>query len=102
MEESKQELYKHSAAIQIENNITLLQRKTWNVLLWNAYDELPTKEIHCIPIQELSWHVGYDSHDADYLKEAAKAMLRCIVEYNILGKDGKTKRWGALALLAQV
>jgi hypothetical protein len=101
MHEQKQELYKHSAAIQIENNITLLQRKAWNVLLWNAYDELPTKEVHCIPIPKLSQLIGYDSHDTGYLKEAAKAMMRCIVEYNVLGKDGKTKRWGALVLLAQ-
>ena len=33
--ESRQELIKHSAAIQIENNLTLLQRCTWNVLLYN-------------------------------------------------------------------
>ena len=29
----KREVIKHSAAIQIENNITLLQRRAWNVLL---------------------------------------------------------------------
>jgi len=102
MDELKQELYKHSASIQIENNITLLQRKAWNALLWNAYDELPTKEVHSIPVQELSKLIGYDSHDTEYLKEAAKAMMRCVVEYNVLGKDGKSKKWGALVLLAQV
>ena len=34
----KTEVIKHSAAIQIQNNITLLQRRAWNVLLANAYD----------------------------------------------------------------
>jgi len=33
----RQEVIKHSAAIQIENNITLLQRRAWNVLLYHAY-----------------------------------------------------------------
>jgi hypothetical protein len=36
--ETRQELIKHSAAIQIENKITLLQRRTWNVLLYHAYN----------------------------------------------------------------
>ena len=39
----KTEVIKHSAAIQIQNNITLLQRRAWNVLLANAYDELPSR-----------------------------------------------------------
>jgi hypothetical protein len=49
--ESRQELIKHSAAIQIENNLTLLQRCTWNVLLYNAYDELDSREEHQIALQ---------------------------------------------------
>src|SRR5262245_16177657 len=88
VKESRQELIKHSAAIQIENNITLLQRRTWNVLLWKAYYELESKEEHQIALQELARFVGYDSHDMEYLKEASIAMLRCIVQYNVLNKDG--------------
>jgi hypothetical protein len=101
VKESRQELIKHSAAIQIENNITLLQRRTWNVLLWKAYYELESKEEHQIALQELARFVGYDSHDMEYLKEASIAMLRCIVQYNVLNKDGSLERWGATALLAQ-
>ena len=49
-QELKVEVIKHSAAIQIQNNITLLQRRTWNALLYNAYSKLPTEEeyhSHC-------------------------------------------------------
>ena len=99
--ETRQELIKHSAAIQIENKITLLQRRTWNVLLYNAYNELDSKEEHEIALQELARFVGYKSHDMEYLKEASLAMLRCIVQYNVLDKDGSLERWGATALLAQ-
>src|SRR5881409_208445 len=49
-----QEVVKHSAAIQIQNNITLLQRRAWNVLLANAYDALPTEERHRIKIKDLT------------------------------------------------
>lgn len=97
----KQEVIKHSAAIQIENHMTLLQRRTWNALLYHAYHKLVTQEEHEITLQDLATLVGYHSHDMDYLKDAAVAMLRCIVQYNILGKDGSVERWGATALLAQ-
>ena len=98
--ETRQEVFKHSAAIHIENNITFLQRRAWNALLFNAYNELDTKEEHRITMQKLADLVGYDSHDMEYLKEASKAMMRCIVEWDVLDKDGNPQ-WGATALLAQ-
>ena len=99
--EVRQEVIKNSAAIQIDNKISLLQRRTWNALLFHAYNELDKKEEHEISLQYLAYLVGYDSHDMEYLKEASLAMLRCIVQYNVLGKDGSVERWGATALLAQ-
>ena len=71
----KLELIKHSAAIQIQNNLTLLQRRAWNFLLWLAYDELSTQETHYIPIRELARLLEYDSHDEEYLKEALRALV---------------------------
>ena len=100
-QEPKREVIKHSASIQIENNITLLQRRAWNVLLYNAYDELPVKEMHCIPVKELARMLEYTSHNEEYLKEALRALVSCRVEWNVLDKDGKWE-WGVAALLAQV
>ena len=87
-EEPKRDVIKSSAAIHIHNNITLLQRRVWNVLLFNAYNELEKKEEHQIALKDLSTLVGYDSHDMDYLKEEAEAMVRCTVQWDILDKDG--------------
>ena len=39
------EVIKASPAIQIQSRISLLQRRAWNVLLANAYSELPDKDI---------------------------------------------------------
>lgn len=91
---------KHSAAIQIENSISLLQRRAWNVLLANAYDHLATREVHSIKVQHLIAVLGFESKNERYLKDALKALAGCTVEWNILGKDG-AKRWGVTALLAQ-
>ena len=98
--EAKQEVFKHSAAIHIHNNITLLQRRTWNALLFHAYHEMETEEVHHIALPALAKLVGYDSHDMDYLKGAAEAMVRCIVQWDVLDKDGSPD-WGVTALLAQ-
>jgi len=99
--QGKKEVVKSSGAIQIENNITLLQRRAWNILLANAYDELPTKSQHQIHVIELMRSLEFHSKNEDYLKEALKALVSCSVEWNVLDKDG-SERWGVAALLAEV
>jgi hypothetical protein len=98
--ETRKEVIKHSAAIQIQNNITLLQRRAWNVLLYHAYHELPSEEVHKITVRELADILDYESHNEEYLKEALRGLVRCLVEWNILSKDGK-EQWGVANLLAQ-
>jgi hypothetical protein len=77
--QSRKEVIKHSAAVQIQNNITLLQRRAWNVLLANAYDELPTEEEHRIAIRDLVKVLEYGGHNDAYLKEALQtASQHCL------------------------
>ena len=98
--EKKKEVIKHSAAIQIQNNITLLQRRAWNVLLAYAYDELPFEERHSIRVIDLIRSLEFNSDNDDYLKEALEALNRCQVQWNILDKDGEME-WGVATLLAE-
>ena len=100
MLQGKREVIKHGAAIHIQNNITLLQRRAWNVLLANAYDELPFQERHRMRIQELMRTLEFDSKNEDCLKEALKALVSCKVKWNILDKDGEYE-WGVTTLLAE-
>ena len=94
------EVIKASPAIQIESKITHLQRRAWNVLLANAYDELPNRDIHRVSVAELAKKLGFNSHNEDYLKETLEALVDCTVEWNILGKD-KKEEWGVASLLAE-
>ena len=96
----RQEVIKHSAAIHIQSNITLLQRRAWNVLLANAYDDLPSQDEYNVRIKELTHVLEFDSKKDDYLKEALRALTTCAVEWNVLGKDGDNE-WGVTTLLAQ-
>lgn len=95
----RDEFIKASPAIQIQGNFTHLQRRVWNVLLANAYDELPDKEIHRVSVVELAEKIGFQSRNQDHLKEMLKSLAEYTVEWNILGKD-KKQIWGVATLLA--
>ena len=95
------EFVKASPAIQIQSKISLLQRRAWNVLLANAYNELPNQEIHHVSMVELAAKLGFDSKNEDYLKEVLRELRACEVEWNLLKKDSKGK-WGVSGLLASV
>ncbi len=96
----KTEVIKASPAIQVQSKITHLQRRAWNVLLANAYDELPTHEKHDVSIIELAKKLDFDSKNDDYLKDALEALVDCKVKWNVLNKD-KKQEWGVASLLAE-
>ena len=97
--ENIDQVIKASPAIQMQGKMTHLQRRAWNVLLANAYNELPDKEIHSVSVAELAAKLGYESNDLDYLKETLEALGACQVKWNLLNKDKKEK-WGFANLLA--
>ena len=95
------EVIKASPAIQIQSRISLLQRRAWNVLLANAYNELPDKDIYSVSVVELAAKLGFGRGNQEYLKEVLKSIVDCKVEWNVLGKD-KEEEWGVASLLAEV
>ena len=95
----RNEVIKASPAIQIQSRITLLQRRAWNVLLANAYDELPDKDIHHVSVAELAAKLGFKSGNREHLKETLEALGSCQVKWNLLNKD-KELKWGFANLLA--
>ena len=95
------DVIKASPAIHVQSKMSLLQRRSWNVLLANAYKELPDKEIHCVSMVELAAKLGFDSKNDDYLKEILESIADFKVKWNILGKD-KKQEWGVAHLLAEV
>ena len=79
----------------------LLQRRAWNVLLANAYNELPDKDIHTVSVVELAAKLGFGDGNQEYLKEVLRSLRSCEVEWNLLNKDNK-QEWGVAGLLAEV
>jgi hypothetical protein len=94
------EVIKHSAAVQIQSRITLLQRRAWNELLFHAYNELPNEERHHIDLATLMARLEYHSKDESYLQEILERLVTCEVKWNLLGKDDQWE-WGVTTLLAE-
>ena len=97
----KRSIIKHSSAIQTSGEASLLERKTWNVLLLNAYDDLKDRDVFEISIGELNKALKFNSNDYEMLKEALKVLNRTQVEWNILEKDREVE-WEVTTLLAGV
>ena len=95
-------VFKHSAATQIATSTTLLQRKAFNALLANAYNELPDSKVkfHRINLKDLCLLLEYNSNDVEYLKKVLVQIRKTDVEYNVLHKDHV--EWGNMGLLSEV
>lgn len=94
-------LRKHVGAVQIRNDLSLLERKAFSVLLVNAYDELPNFSIpeHSIPVETLSYLAGFNSRNVQYLKDTLLSLMTTALQWNVQVKEGKD-RWAASATLA--
>lgn len=95
----KTEVIKHSAAIQISNRINLLQRRAWNVLLAQAFDDLPGKDEYQVSVKDLLDALNITTRNDKHLKTLLIDLTSTSIQWNMLAKDGKAE-WGTSALLA--
>ena len=96
------EVTKHSAIIQMENRITLFQRRGWNILLAKAFHELRNKPVHEMRFTEFCEMMGYQHTDKKYseIEELLYELTGIGIRWNYLGKDKHEKERGGVRLLA--
>ena len=95
------ELKKHVSTIHCSNNLTLVQRKLFNALLFSAYPELPYKQKFSIKGKDLCLLIGYNSKDTAKLKAALLGLITIAIEWNVIdSKTGQEKKWKASSILA--
>jgi hypothetical protein len=56
-------------------------------LLFNAYDNLSSKDIFEVSISELKNYLDFNSKNNEYLKQSIDTLLTTKVEFNILSKE---------------
>lgn len=96
---TQQKLKKHVAAIHTSGELSLLERKTANVLLLNAYDSLITKRTHSIPVKHLCVMLGWDeSNNIERLQDVLIRLTSSSIEFNMM-EDGKAA-WRVMSMLS--
>lgn len=98
-----QVLKKHVAAVHTSGVLSLVERKTGNILLLNAYDDLVQEDgreaRHRIPVSVLAYMVGWNgSNNVTSLKAALASLQKTTVEFNLM-KDGK-ESWESMSMLS--
>jgi len=94
-------LMKHAAAVHINNQLTMNQRKVANILLLNAYDAGANKSWYTMPVRDLLLNLGWkdSSNTTELLKEDLRVLNSLQLEWNILRRDRKNT-WGVTTFLA--
>lgn len=100
--EGKRELKKHAATIHCSNTLTLLQRKITNALLYHAYNELMQKDEHEITVKQLCRLIGYQGNNHAAIKEALKALISTVIEWNVINDETGAENWTASSIIASV
>jgi hypothetical protein len=96
---TNEQLKKHVAAIHTSGELSLLERKTANVLLLNAYDALLTRREHTLPVKHLCAMLGWDdSNNTERLQDALNKLASTSIEFNMM-EDGKNV-WRVMAMLS--
>lgn len=90
----------HSAAIHIENKVTLKQRQAWLYLLYRAFPTLKESSKLELPLNDVKQFLGELNKDNAPLKKLLKELVGIVFEWNIFDKD--VEEWGATALLSMV
>ena len=96
---TNEQLKKHVAAIHTSGELSLLERKTANVLLLNAYDALLTRRTHTLPVKHLCAMLGWDeSNNIERLQDALRKLESTSIEFNMM-EDGKNV-WRIMSMLS--
>lgn len=101
MTKKRRELKKHVNAIHCTNNLTLVQRKLFNALLFQAYSKLPHQSRFEIRARDLCVLIGYNSNDYKKLKNALLGLVSIAIEWNVINcATGEETKWRASSILA--
>lgn len=83
--------------------LSLLQRKLGNAWLKHAIEHPPDAEGWWeIGIKDLAAVVGFDSHNRQYLKNAAEALMRVVFDWDVIATAERKVQWKASVLFPEV
>ncbi len=78
---------KHSSVVQMAADLTLNQRRSYNVMLANAFPNLSVQDSHTISIADLLRAIGSNTDNFRYAREFLLDMYRKDVVFNLFDRD---------------
>ncbi|MBS0340427.1 MAG: replication initiation protein [Proteobacteria bacterium] len=82
-----------------EKKITVLARKSWNVLLHEAQDQGLDKDVFSTPLAKIVKSIDYSSNDIELIKKHLRGMVSTTVEWQS-PTTGEGSYWTVCGLLA--
>ena len=104
-------LPKNIGAMHISNDLTLVERKIMNVILWNAlyaeqqnlvlHHQDASKKYYKITLKEIADYIGWDdSNNIATIKDAIKKLVETSLQFNILSKQKTDNgKWNVITSL---
>lgn len=94
---------KHTAAVHVDNDMTVVERKLINVLLKQSRPSLLTNNIHTISMKQLTGYLGADQYsNYTYIKDSLHNLVKRTMRFNILKKDKKLNWESSISFLSEV
>lgn len=83
--------------------LSLLQRKLGNAWLKHAIETPPDPDGWWeLSIKSLAQSIGFDSHNRQYLKESAEALMTIVFEWDVIAPSNKRIHWKASVLFPEI
>ncbi len=89
----EKEVKKHVAAVRVGDAVGLLARKTWNVLLLNAYDDLLSQDFHKIKVSDLCEITGCNTRNYKNMADVLGNLMTTNVKWDIGGGCRENGTW---------
>lgn len=96
---------KCATAIHMSGNLKLSQRRALNLLLYMALPHMPQRTRHQVSLNALAWAMTGDSRASRNLRTIIpdiQAMMRILVEWDVLGEDGRVDEWEGMNIVSWV
>lgn len=87
-------LKKHINTIHCSNQFTLVQRKLFNGLLFNAYNHLndESRQYFTISAKDLCKLIGYNSNDYESLREDLMVLMSTVISWDVINPKFKSNK----------
>lgn len=97
----KKSVIKRAAAVSLSGTLSNIARRSYNVMLAHAYDELsPSNRVFRMSVKDFCAGLNIDSRNWPYIRQIVRELWQTTLEHDTLGIDGSGDWYGDNLLVA--